>query len=143
MAIASGIAIRFKQDCLAGDVHSISAGYVGLYMALFSAAASLDNNTSIYPTSAEVANGNGYTTGGNICTVLSVSVDGSVAYLQFADQSWTSATFTADGCLIYNSSASNKTVAVVSFGGAKTATNGTFTVSMPAAAAATAIVRLS
>ena len=91
----------------------------------------------------ELASGNGYTSGGQICTVTDVTVDGSVAIVDFADQSWTSATFTARGCLIYNSTKSNKTVAVIDFGGEKTATNGTFTVQMPAAAAATAIVRLA
>jgi|TARA_Y100000310_G_scaffold308828_2_gene352321 hypothetical protein len=140
MAISSGIAIKFKEDCLEGVHHFSSATFK---MALYTSVASLSNGTSVYITSAEVANGNGYTTGGSIVTVLDVTIDGSIAIVDFNSVSWTSATFTARGCLIYNDTQSDKTVAVIDFGGDKTATNGTFTVQMPAAAAATAIVRLA
>ena len=140
MAISSGIAIKFKEDCLEGVHHFSSATFK---MALYTSVASLSNGTSVYITSAEVANGNGYTTGGSIVTVLDVTIDGSIAIVDFNSVSWTSATFTARGCLIYNDTKSDKTVAVIDFGGDKTATNGTFTVQMPAAAAATAIVRLA
>jgi|TARA_R100000750_G_scaffold12817_4_gene8209 hypothetical protein len=139
MAISSGIAINFKEDCLEGVHHFSSATFK---IALYTSIASLSNGTSVFLVSGELASGNGYTSGGQICTVTNVTVDGSTAIVDFADQSWTSATFTARGCLIYNSSQSNKTVAVIDFGGEKTATNGTFTVQMPAPAAATAIVRL-
>jgi len=140
MAISSGIAIRFKEDSLKA-VHDFTSATFKI--ALYSSVASLSNGTSVYITSAEIANGNGYTTGGEALSVSNVTVDGSVAIVDFADVSWTSATFTARGCLIYNSSQSNKTVAVVDFGGDKTATNGTFTVQFPAAGATTAIVRLA
>ncbi|MEK9954898.1 MAG: hypothetical protein VW577_05770 [Pelagibacteraceae bacterium] len=140
MAISSGIAIRFKEDSLKA-VHDFTSATFKI--ALYSSVASLSNGTSVYITSAEIANGNGYTTGGEALSVTNVTVDGSVAIVDFADVSWTSATFTARGCLIYNSSQSNKTVAVVDFGGDKTATNGTFTVQFPAAGATTAIVRLA
>jgi hypothetical protein len=140
MAISSGIAIRFKEDSLKA-VHDFTSATFKI--ALYSSVASLSNSTSVYITSAEIANGNGYTTGGEALSVTNVTVDGSVAIVDFADVSWTSATFTARGCLIYNSSQSNKTVAVVDFGGDKTATNGTFTVQFPVAGATTAIVRLA
>jgi hypothetical protein len=140
MAISSGIAIRFKEDSLKA-VHDFTSATFKI--ALYSSVASLSNGTSVYITSAEIANGNGYTTGGEALSVTNVTVDGSVAIVDFADVSWTSATFTARGCLIYNSSQSNKTVAVVDFGGDKTATNGTFTVQFPVAGATTAIVRLA
>jgi hypothetical protein len=140
MAISSGIAIRFKEDSLKA-VHDFTSATFKI--ALYSSVASLSNGTSVYITSAEIANGNGYTTGGETLSVTNVTVDGSVAIVDFADVSWTSATFTARGCLIYNSSQSNKTVAVVDFGGDKTATNGTFTVQFPVAGATTAIVRLA
>jgi hypothetical protein len=140
MAISSGIAIRFKEDSLKAVHDFISATFK---IALYSSVASLSNGTSVYITSAEIANGNGYTTGGEALSVTNVTVDGSVAIVDFADVSWTSATFTARGCLIYNSSQSSKTVAVVDFGGDKTATNGTFTVQFPVAGATTAIVRLA
>ncbi len=140
MAISSGVAIKFKEDCLLG-VHDFASATFKI--ALYSSVASLSNGTSVYITSAELGNGNGYTTGGNIVTVADVTIDGSVAYVDFVDASWTSATFTASGCLIYNSSQSNKTVAVIDFGGEKTATNGTFSVQFPAAGATTAIVRVA
>ena len=114
MAISSGIAIRFKEDSLKA-VHDFTSATFKI--ALYSSVASLSNGTSVYITSAEIANGNGYTTGGEALSVTNVTVDGSVAIVDFADVSWTSATFTARGCLIYNSSQSNKTVAVVDFGG--------------------------
>lgn len=150
MAISSGIAIKWKELAMGGHIPSIVPGYKGFKMALYTSLASLSNGTSLYKTEAEISASTGgvstnYTTGGNICTVISVDVDGSVAYIQFANQSWTSATFGADGCLIYNVSTStaNRTLAVIDFGGTKTATNGTFTVTMPAAGASTSIVRLA
>ena len=150
MAISSGVAIQWKELAMGGRVPHITPGYTGFKIALYSSLASLSNGTSLYKTDGEISASAGgvstnYTTGGNICTVLSVDVDGSVAYIQFADQTWTSATFAADGCLIYNTSTStaNHTIAVIDFSGTKTATNGTFTITMPAAGATTSIVRLA
>jgi len=140
MAISSGIAIKFKEDTLLG-VHDFASATFKI--ALYTSVASLSNGTSVYLTSAEVSNGGGYTTGGRVVTVSDITIDGSVAYIDFDDASWTSATFTAAGCLIYNSSQSNKTVAVIDFGGDKTATNGTFSVQFPAPGATTAIVRVT
>ena len=150
MAISSGVAIKWKELAMGGHLPSIAVGYAGFKIALYSSLASLSNGTSLYKAAGEISASSGgvstnYTTGGNVCTVLSVSVAGSTAYIQFADQSWTSATFAADGCLIYNTSTStaNRTLAVIDFGGTKTATNGTFTITMPAAGATTSIVRLA
>ena len=150
MAISSGVAIKWKELAMGGHLPSIAPGYAGFKIALYSSLASLSNGTSLYKAAGEISASTGgvstnYTTGGNVCTVLSVSVAGSTAYIQFADQSWVCATFAADGCLIYNTSTStaNRTLAVIDFGGTKTATNGTFTVTMPAAGATTSIVRLA
>ena len=147
MAISSGIAIRWKELAMKGSVPSIAPGYAGFKIALFSSGTSLSNATSIYKTTGEISGGTttNYTTGGNICTVLSVSTAGSVAYMQFANQTWASATFAAAGCLIYNTSTStaNRTIAVIDFGGTKTATAGDFVITMPAAGATTSIVRLA
>ena len=150
MAISSGVAIKWKELAIGGHLPSITAGYAGFKIALYSSLASLSNGTSLYKTAGEISASTGgvstnYTAGGNVCTVLSVSVAGSTSYIQFADQSWVSATFAADGCLIYNTSTStaNRTIAVIDFGGTKTATNGTFTITMPAAGATTSIVRLA
>ena len=140
MAISSGIAVKFKEDSLKGLHDFTSAEFK---IALYTSVASLSNGTSVYITSGQVANGNGYATGGKVVTVTSVTVDGTVGIVNFSNVSWTSATFTARGCLIYNATKSNKTVAVIDFGGEKTATNGTFTVQMPASGASTSIVRLA
>jgi hypothetical protein len=147
MAISSGIAIKWKELAMGGQIPAVVAGYTGFKIALFVSGASLSNETSIYKTDGEVTAGaaTNYVAGGNICTVLSVSVAGSVAYIQFADQTWASATFAAGGCLIYNTSTStaNRTIAVIDFGGTKTATAGDFVITMPAAGATTSIVRLA
>jgi len=150
MAISSGIAIKWKELAMGGHIPSISTGYKGFKIALYASGTSLSNGTSLYKTTGEISASTGgvstnYTAGGNICTVISVSVAGSIAYMQFADQSWASATFAAAGCLIYNTSTStaNRTLAVIDFGGTKTATNGTFTVTMPAAGASRSIARLA
>jgi|TARA_R100000084_G_C4631071_1_gene138382 hypothetical protein len=140
MAISSGIAVKFKEDSLKGLHDFTSAEFK---IALYTSVASLSNGTSVYITSGQVANGNGYATGGKVVTVTSVTVDGTVGIVNFNNVSWTSATFTARGCLIYNATKSNKTVAVIDFGGDKTATNGTFTVQMPSSGASTSIVRLA
>ena len=152
MAISSGIAIKWKELAMGGHIPSIVPSYAGFKIALYSSLATINNGTSLYsaalPGEISVTAGGvstNYTAGGNVCTVLSISVAGSTAYLQFADQSWVSATFAADGCLIYNTSTStaNRTIAVIDFGGTKTATNGTFTITMPAAGATPSIVRLA
>ena len=140
MAISSGIAVKFKEDSLKGLHDFTSAEFK---IALYTSVASLSNGTSVYITSGQVANGNGYATGGKVVTVTSVTVDGTVGIVNFNNVSWTSATFTARGWLIYNATKSNKTVAVIDFGADKTATNGTFTVQMPSSGASTSIVRLA
>ena len=81
--------------------------------------------------------------GGKTITSVTPVLDSSTAVCDFGDVSWTSATFTANACLIYNSSASNKAVCSVAFGGDKSVSSGTFTIQFPAAAATTAIVRIA
>ena len=90
----------------------------------------------------QVANGNGYTTGGNTLTKVAPTSSGTTAFIDFSDTTWTSSTFTARGALIYNSSASNKTIAVLDFGSDKTTSNSTFTVTFPAGDSTNAIVRI-
>ena len=90
----------------------------------------------------------GYTGGGNTLTNIDVTLDSDTAVCDFADTSWTSASFTARGCLLYNTTAItgftlNRSVIVINFGGDKTVTSGTFTIEFPAAAASTAIIQLA
>lgn len=137
MAITSGVTNQFKLDCLNG-VHVAGDTYK---CALYADTATLGAATTAYTASGEVS-GTGYTAGGATLSGRAASLDGSVAMLDFTDPSWTSATITARGCMIYNASKSNAAVAVYDFGGNASITGGTFTVNFPSAAAATALVRI-
>jgi hypothetical protein len=109
-------------------------------IALFTDAATLGAATTAYATSNEIV-GAGYTAGGATLSGFTSGLADSVAYLTFSDASWANATITARGCLIYNSSKSNKAIAVFDFGGNVTSTSGTFTVDLPAVGA-TALIRI-
>lgn len=138
MAITTAICNSFKQEILEG-VHDAADTYK---MALFTSSASLDKTTTAYSTTNEVS-GTGYSAGGVTLAGYTTALSGDTAYIDWStDPSWASATITARGCLIYNSSKSNKAVAVFDFGGNITSTNGTFTVTLPAAGA-TAVVRVA
>jgi hypothetical protein len=113
-------------------------------IALYTNAATLDATTTVYTSSGEVSSsGTNYTAGGNTLAGNAISSGGTTAWLTFSDSSWTTATFTARGALIYDSSQSNAAIAVLDFGADKTATVGTFTVQMPVAAASTALIRIA
>jgi hypothetical protein len=125
----------FKADLLKA-VHDFNTDTFKL--ALYLATADLGANTTVYTTSGETS-GTGYTAGGNTLTGVSVNDAG---FVLFSNTSWNPAVFTARGALIYNSSKSNKAVAVLDFGSDKTATN-TFLVQMPANTATSALIRFS
>lgn len=93
--------------------------------------------------SDELGSGNGYTTGGNTLTSITPVADGTTAICDFADTTWTSATFTTCGALIYNSTASNEACAVLSLGGDQQVSSGDLQIQFPTAAAATAIIRIA
>lgn len=139
MAITSTVCNSFKQE-LFGGVHDLDTDVIK--MALYTSAATLDATTTAYTTSNEVV-GAGYTAGGNTLTGATISLDGSVAIVDFSDTTWSSATITARGALIYNGSKSNKSIAVIDFGADKTSTNGFFVVQMPAANGTDAIIRIN
>ena len=118
-------------------------------LALYDNGSALTKNTTVYTTTGELASGGGYTTGGNslvISTAPTIDTTGAnnVGYISFSTTTWTSASFTTYGALIYNSSQSNRAVAVLDFGSAKTVTIGTFTVTFPTYASGTtaAIIQL-
>jgi len=161
MTIVSAICNSFKQEILVGT-HNFTNGTNTFKLALFSSdSASLSKATTVYtaPASANAvptntlevsqsqtdggASNTGYTAGGNSLTSTTPALSGDTACCKFADTSFTSATFTARGCLIYNSSAANKAVCVVNFGADKTVTSGTFTVQFPAQTAGNAIVQIA
>ena len=105
--------------------------------------AATTNYSDLTGNSDELANGSGYTTGGNTLTSVTPVADGTTAVCDFDNTTWTSATFTTSGAIIYNSSASNEAVAVLSFGGDQQVSSGDFQIQFPAAAAATAIIRIA
>ena len=145
MAISSAVCNSFKQEILVGT-HNFTASSGNTFkLALYTSSASLGASTTAYSSSNEITNASGsaYTAGGKALTSVTPVLDGSTAVCDFADISFTSASFTANGCLIYNDTQSDKACAVVAFGGDKTVSSGTFTIQFPAAAASTAIIRIA
>lgn len=141
MPITQAMCDSFKVQLLNG-VQNFSADTYKI--ALYTSAATLSNATTAYTTSNEVATGGGYTAGGNTLTVSVLPTStGNVAFLSFANSSWSNATITAAGALIYNNSKANSAVASLSFGGDKTSTSGTFTVIFPTPDATSAIIRIA
>ncbi len=145
MAIASAICNSFKQEILVGTHNFTASSGNDFKLALYTSSASMGASTTAYSSSNEISNSSGsaYSAGGKAITSVTPVLDGSTAVCDFADVSWTSASFTANGCLIYNDTQSDKAVCVVAFGGDKTVSSGTFTIQFPAAAASTAIVRIA
>lgn len=124
MSITTAICNSYKQEILEG-VHSSLDTYK---VALYTDAATLSAETTAYSATNEVDAGGGYTAGGLTLANFTSGLSGSVAFVTFDDPQWTSASITARGCLIYNSSKSNKAVSVYDFGQNVTSVNGTFTV---------------
>ena len=145
MAISSAICNSFKQEILVGTHNFTASSGNSFKLAMYTSSASMGASTTAYSTSNEISNtsGSAYTAGGKALTSVTPVLDGSTAVCDFADISFTSASFTANGCLIYNDTQSDKAVCVVAFGGDKTVSSGTFTIQFPAAAASTAIVRIA
>jgi len=150
MAITSAVCSSFKSELLSGKHDFDSSGGDTFKIAMFTSSASLDATTTDYSTSNEITNSSGtaYTAGGSALTNQGVTLSSTTAYTDFADVSWTSASFTANGAMIYNTttdggSGTTDAVCVIAFGGDKTVSSGTFTVQFPAAGATTAILRLA
>ena len=152
MAITSAVCSSFKQELLQGK-HSLDTSGNGgdtFKIALFTSSASLGAATTDYSTSNEITNtsGTAYTAGGEALTNTGVGLTSTTAFTDFSDVSWTSASFTANGCMIYNTttaggSGTTDAVCVVAFGGDKTVSSGTFTVQFPTADASNAIIRIA
>ena len=164
MAITSAICNSFKEEILQGGQCLNASGSTPagntLKIALYSANdAVLSKSTTAYAAPADATadptstyevttTGSGYTGGGNTLTNIDPTLATDRAICDFADTSWSSATFTARGCLIYNTTAitgftTNRSILAINFGGDKTVTSGTFTIEFPAAAASTAIIQIA
>ena len=141
MAIAQAVANSFKKEILEG-IHDLESGGDVFKLALYDSSANLSAATTSFTTGGEVANTGQYSSGGGALTGQTTSLDTGVAIVDFAELSFTGVTLTARGALIYNTSESNKAVAVLDFGGDKTATAGTFTIQFPTFNSTNAILRI-
>lgn len=142
MAITQAMPTSFKQELLTATHNfTLSTGDV-FKIALYTSTATLGASTTVYSTTNEIT-GTGYTAGGNTLTNVTPTTSGTTAFTDFADTTWTTATITANGALIYNSSKTNKAVAVLAFGADKTSTAGDFTIVFPTADATNAIIRIA
>jgi len=148
MAITQAMCTSFKVELLNG-IHAFGTTVTrgattadSMYIALYTSSASLDATTTAYSVTNEVS-GTGYTAGGNALTAVAPTSSGTTAFTDFNDTTWSTATITARGALIYNSTQSNKAVAVLDFGSDKTSTAGDFTIVFPAADASNAIIRIA
>lgn len=135
--IAQTQCTSFKAELYQG-VHNLLTD--NIYIALYTASATLDQSTTVYTTTGEVSDV-AYTTGGKLLTGVTVNSSGYTAYVSFNNPSWSGA-ITARGALIYNKSKGNKAIAVLDFGADKTSTM-TFTVTLPANTADSAVIRSS
>jgi len=145
MAITTAMCNSFKQELL-GGVHDLDTDTIKIALikatptGTYGAATTNYSNVTV---NSDEAIGSSYTTGGNTLGSAVISLDGSTAIVDFADTTWSSATVSAEGCIIYNASQTNRAIAVIDFGGIKTSTNGDFTIEFPAADASNAIVRIA
>jgi hypothetical protein len=129
----------FKAELYEG-IHDLIDDTIKI--ALFNANADLSASTTAYSTNQEVT-GTGYTAGGNTLTGATVRSNGTTAFVSFDNTSWSSASFTSRGALIYNSSKANRSVAVLNFGSDKIVANGTLTIEFPTNDVTSAILRSS
>jgi hypothetical protein len=144
MAIASAICNTFKVEILKA-VHNFTVTSGNTFnLALYTSSASMGAGTTAYATTNEVATAGGYSAKGKALTSVTPVLNSTTAVCDFANISWTSASFTANGCLIFNDSATGDPgCCVIAFGGDKTVTSGTFTIEFPAATAGNAIIGIA
>jgi hypothetical protein len=149
MTIAQTATTSFKVELLQA-VHNFGPTSPNTFkVALYTAAANIGPTTTVYSSVNEVPNGNGYTTGGNTLVISVSPTSGNntsgvpTAFVSFNNSTWTNATFTCRGALVYNSTQGDKSVAVLDFGSDKTVNNDTFQIIFPTPDANSAIVRIS
>ena len=150
MANTSAVCTSFKVLALKGQIDFTASTGDTFKIALYTSSVTLGASTTDYSATNEITNtsGTAYTAGGAALTSVTPTSSGTTAFCDFSDVSWTSASFTANGCLIYNTTTGTGTgttdaVAAIAFGGDKTVSSGTFTIQFPAAAASTAILRIA
>lgn len=145
MAITQSMATSFKKQLLEGEHNFKSAGGNVFKIALYTSSATLDSSTTAYTAVNEVS-GTGYTAGGATLTNISPTTSGTTAFVDFNDVTWSVATITARGAMIYNSTSANYTnpcVAILDFGSDKSSSAGDFTIQFPTPDATNAIIRIA
>ena len=145
MAITSAVCNSFKTEVLQA-VHNFTNGGNTFNLALYTSSATLDKTTTAYSATNEITNtsGSAYVAKGEALTNVTPALSGDTACCDFSDVSWTSASFTANGCLIFNDTAAgDPAVCAIAFGGDKTVSSGTFTIQFPTADASNAILRIA
>jgi len=140
MAIVQTMTTSFKAELFTGTQ---VFGTDTFKLALYTSSADLGAATTVYSSTNEVAASGSYVAGGGTLTGVTVASSGTTAWVTFDNISFTSATITARGALIYNSSKGNKSVAVLDFGSDKISSSSTFTVQFPVADATNAIIRIA
>jgi len=143
MAITQAMTTSFKKELLEAKHNFLSSGGNDFKLALYTSSATMSAATTAYTTTNEVT-GTNYTAKGASLTRVNPSTSGTTAFTDFADLTFGTATVTARGCMIYNDTASgDPAVAVFDFGGDKTSTAGSFTISFPTADASNAVIRIA
>jgi len=143
MAITQAMATSFKKELLEAKHNFLASGGNSFKLALYTSSATMSASTTAYVTTNQ-ASGTNYTAGGSALTNINPSSSGTTGFTDFADLTFGTATITARGCMIYNDTASgDPTVAVFDFGGDKTSTAGSFTISFPTADASNAVIRIA
>ena len=142
MAITSTLTTSFKVELLTGTHNFTNSSGNSFKLALYTSSATLGATTTAFTTTGQ-ARGTNYTSGGSALTNVTPSATGTTAVTDFADLTFSTATITARGCMIYNDTNGDKSVATIDFGGDKTSTAGDFTIVFPAKAASTAIIRIA
>lgn len=141
--MANIIPDAFKSELLSGT-HNFANGGNSFKIALYTDISGFSASSTIYSATGEVSSdGTSYPATGQALDSQAVAVASNVAYVDFADEVFSSVTLSAVGAIIYNDTNSDKLVVVLDFGGTKTATNGDFTIQFPAAGASTAILRIA
>lgn len=143
MAISQAMPSSFKQELLTATHNFTTTTGDVFKIALYTSAATLGASTTVYSTTNEVPSTGNYVAGGNTLTNVTPTLSGTTALTDFADSTFAAATITANGALIYNSSKSDKAVAVLAFGSDKSSTDGDFVIIFPTADAANAIIRIA
>lgn len=138
----SSLTTSFKTELMTATHNFAASGGHTFKIAMFTNSASLTAGTTVYANTNEVS-GTNYSAGGNTLVNVNPTSSGTTAFTDFNDTTWASSTITARGALIYNTSASNKAVAVLDFGSDKASTSGDFTIQFPAATSSAAIIRLA